>query len=303
MPSIISNKGCWSKYISLSHGYQDVFLKYTDSQLFNLLLDSCFISTEENVLKNPASYVKVISDFLTGNKVYKGHANRIRYCSKCISEAIEIYGFAYFSAHWTSPGSGNNCKIHEVPLYVIDSYCKKDTLYALDIVMMGKKSEFCKSLNNSDFCPEGEYYFSLLEGPEKKPPHLAPCLINKLKAWLILDGHTFPTELITAVRCASHSSLVSSMETYVFKNYLLKRAYVTLYNSNYKIFHDFLTKNSELHTFYCGIIEKQGLKGVIARLQGSNCSKCSDVHCPANHSIIHPSGMPSSFNGHRCPLT
>lgn len=169
--------------------------------------------------------------------------------------------------------------------------------------MKGQRSKCCKSLRDSPYYSEHIYDGYRTENSERKLPHLASCLINKLKAWLLTDGHTFPDNLITAVRSANHRSLVYCMESHVFRDFVFKKAYFALHDSNYLRFHEFWEQYFECHTFYCGVIEKQGLSGEIAKLRGSNCSKCSDHFCPANLAIVPASRglFGFYFSGYKCP--
>ncbi|TKF25159.1 hypothetical protein FCV50_22710 [Vibrio kanaloae] len=303
MPNIFGKHGCWAQSITLPHRYQEIFIKNNDSQVFSLLLESGVINLQQDILKNPVDYTRTIAHFLKGDRVQKCSSYQVKYCPKCIADFIRLYGFSYLKADWASWSSGDNCRLHREPFNIIDSGNKADALQSVQSVMIGKRSKFCKSLRDSTYYREVEvednYYRS--EEPKQELPHLASCLKNKLKAWLLIDGHTFPQNMITAVRCANHSSLVYSMESHVFRDFVFKEAYFALHDSSYFRFHEFWKRYSELHTFYCGVIEKQGLKGVIAKLRGANCSKCRDVYCPANLTIIQPCrSFWFTFQGYKC---
>lgn len=282
MPNVIDKRGRWSGHIILPHQYQKILIKHTDYQVFNLLLESGVIEYQDDILKSPVDYTRIMAAFLKGERVKKGFSSQLKYCSKCIKEFIEKYGFAYFKADWTHYITSDNCSVHRMPLYIIDSGNRKDALKAIGIVMMGKHSQFCKSLSDSPYYREisDDYYIS--KSTEAKLPHLASCLKSRLKAWLLIDDHTFPDSLVSSVRCASHDSFVRSIKTYVFIDYVFKAAYIALHHSDYSRFHTFWERYAEIYTFYCGVIKKQGLSGKIAKLKGSNCSKCRDIYCPAN---------------------
>ncbi|PTP42747.1 hypothetical protein [Vibrio splendidus] len=302
IPNIFAKNGRWSKYVTLPQRYQEIFSQNNDFQVFNLLLKSGVIEHQKDILKSPVDYTRTMTTFLKGGRVKKRSSNQIKYCPKCIAEFIGTYGFSYFKADWALWKSGDNCQIHREPFNIIDSGNKADALQAVEMVMMGKRSRFCKSLRDSPYYQEisDENYYS--GNTEDKLPHLASCLENKLKAWLLSNNHTFPKNMITAVRCADHGSLVSSMESHVFRDFVFRKAYSSLHNSNYLRFHEFWKRYSELHMFYCGVIEKQGLKGKIAKLRGFNCSKCRDVFCPANLTIIQTRrAYWSIIHGYKCP--
>lgn len=301
IPNIFDKKGRWSKYITLPPEYQEVFLSNSDYKVFKLLLDSGVIQYQKDKLKNPVDYTSTMTGFLKGDRVVKRSSYRVKYCPRCIADFIRSHGFSYLKADWALWSSGDNCRVHREPFNIIDSGNKVDALQAVQSVLTGKRSRFCKSLGDSTYYRgvEDEYYRS--EHSEKKLPHMASCLENKLKAWLLLDGHTFPENMITAVRSASNGSLIRCMESHVFRDYVFEKAYFALHNSNYSRFHEFWKHHCELHTFYCGVIEKQGLKGTIAKLRGTNCSKCRDVYCPANLTIVQPRGaFWFTFRGYKC---
>ncbi|MEZ9469341.1 hypothetical protein AB4211_02840 [Vibrio lentus] len=303
MPNIFDKKGRWSNYITLPQQYQEIFSKNPDSKVFKLLLDSRVIEYQNDILKNPVGYTRTMAAFLKGHRVKIGTHYQVKYCRRCIEDFIRLYGFSYFKADWASWDSGHNCRVHREAFYIIDSGNKVDALQAVQSVLMGKRSRFCKNLGDSTYYlgveVEDEYYRSKLS--EIKLPYLAPCLKNKLKAWLLLDGHSFPNNMISIVRCANHSSLVDSMESHVFRDYVFKKAYFALHNSNYSRFHEFWKHHCELHTFYCGVIKKQGLKGVIAKLRGVNCSKCFYAYCPASLTIVQSRRtFWFNFRGYKC---
>lgn len=300
MPNVINKNGRWNSSITLPFQYQDIFLKMGDSQVYKLLLDSGVFSHRKDVLKSPVGYTETMSAVLQGKTVHNISFAKLSYCPKCIAEFISIYGFAYFKADW---GLGYNCRVHKKPFNIIETNNRKDSLQAIEQVMTGRRSRFCKSLRDfpyyRDFESENN---SKQHGIETQLPHLASCLESKLKAWLLTDGHTFPKILIMTVRSANHDSLVRNMESHVFRDYVFKKAYAALHRSDYSRFNNFWSRYAEIHKFYCGVIEKQGLVGAVAKLRGGNCSKCCDRHCPANL-LIAPSCRSLGFNfrGYKCP--
>lgn len=304
MPNIVNQKGHWSKYITLPQQYQEIFLKKTDSKVFKLLLESGVIEYQKDILKSPVDYTRTMADFLKGSRVKK-RSTYVKYCPKCIADFIGLYGFSYLKADWALRSSNHNCRVHREPFNIIDSGNQADSLQAVQSVMMGKRSRFCKSLRDLKYYreveaeDEDEHYRS--GDSEKVLPHLASCLANKLKAWLLIDGHTFPNNMIAAVGSASNYSLNRYMESHVFRGYVFNKAYFALHKSDYSRFHEFWKRHCELHTFYCGVIQKQGLKGTIARLRGVNCSKCRDAYCPANLIIVQPrQAFWSAFRDYKC---
>ncbi|MEZ8796792.1 hypothetical protein OAA_02320 [Vibrio cyclitrophicus 1F175] len=301
MPNVFNEKGKWSEYLMLPERYQGIFINNFDSQVFNLLLDSGFIEYQADILKSPTSYTIFMGAFLKGQKVKRSSSPQVKYCSKCIVDSIKKNGFAYFKADWASWMSGDNCRLHKEAFHVIKAGNRKDTIKAVELVMIGKRSKFCKSLRDLPYYREvsDDLYYS--KASMLNEPHLAPCLVNKLKMWLLYENHIFPDSIVEALGSASHDSLVRSMESHIFRDYMFKKAYYALHDSSYLKFHEFWQRCSKLHTFYCGVIEKQGLNETVFKAQGANCSKCHDVDCSANILIIKPrQHLFSSFQGYRC---
>ena len=292
MPQLIDKKGRYSKYISLTPKYQAIFSEYTDTQIFNLLLNTGIIQHSLDFLKSPVDYTVGIRDFLQGKRVKIGISSDVYYCASCIREFIETDGFAYLKGSWTTSLSNDDCCVHQEPLYKIVSDNRKDTLQAIKTVLAGRRSEFCKSLRDySYYRPYREIQYTTLPttaGSIKELPHIAPCLEKKLKAWLLREGHTFPSNLIEDVRLADHDSLIRSMKSHVFRDFVFNKAYRSLHESEYVDFHDFWERHSVIQSFFCGVIKKQGLQGKIAKLRSKNCSKCIERSCPANQIILFP---------------
>ncbi len=293
MPQLIDKKGRFSKYISLTPEFQAIFWEYTDAQIFSLLINASIIKRNQyDFLKSPVDYTVGIRDFLQGKRVKIGISSDVYYCASCIRESIEKYGFAYLKRIWTTYLSSDDCCVHKEPLYKIMSDNRKDTLQAIETVLGGRRSKFCKSLRDSSYYrPYREIEYAALPttaGSIKELPHIAPCLEKRLKAWLLREGHTFPSSLIEDVRLADHDSLIRSMKSHVFRDFVFNKAYRALHESEYVDFHDFWERNSVIQSFFCGIIKKQGLQGKIAKLRSENCSKCLESFCPANQIILFP---------------
>lgn len=302
MPQIINKKGQWARSITLNSKYQEFFSKLSDLQVAKLLFESGVLKHETDILKNPVSYTKDMENFLKGKRVAKYSSRDVKYCASCIREFIETYGFAYFKASWSREYC-DYCSLHKEPFFRINSDNRKETLQALKLIMKGQRSNLCQSFRDSPYDYETieDNHCLYVEKTENELPHLAICLKNKLKAWMLNEDHEFPSSLIKAVRCFDNQSIIRNMESHVFRDYVFRVAYYALHNSDYFMFHEFWKKQCEIYLFYCGVIKKSELRGEIAKLRGCNCSKCFFESCPANKMILWPRTVQRySFQSYKC---
>ncbi len=296
LSNVTHKNGEWNSSLRLNKYVKSLFLNLHDQHLIDLMRNTGWANKQCGVFDDPTSYMGILNKLVNhsdeSNNSRKGQP--IKYCIHCIRDSIFNHGYGYFKSDWYLD-FGNFCEVHKVALTYTACKTKSQSLVALKQIIKGTTPDgaYCSSYYNPEYKTwnvKEPFYSStssrMLQNQSGQFIQISSCLKNNIKKWLLVEMYDFPIEVARAANYSSSASMMPINTNYVFKDYVLRKVIIALYQTQFKPFMMFWHNFAIEHRVYCGALNKKDISENIYIYDDSkNCQRCLDFRCPANLSI------------------
>lgn len=278
--NVVCKRGYWVKQPGVLRNTVHLYQYYEESHLLKLAINSYTFNYSRSIFGNPRRFLSQLDEvFYRGRSSSKKSGDHeIKFCPKCISEQIRLFGFGYFKYNWLHQ---DFCVSHKQKLRGAD-YPLSDPYNYLQKVLSGRL--YC-SLRES----KTNNYYEEVE-PLKLVAKASPCLAEAFQSWIRKRLYLIDEKVAEecGVGCRERAISWFLHDDGRFRTVhmshlgLVLSAIRSIHSSEY---FEFIQHHSKTIMVPCGIKSHNSVSVPYIIYKEKDCRKCTDSACPISSVI------------------